>query len=61
MEELIQLINTNAQAFNKAALAQAERGNKAAGRRARKYALELIAALKEFRKQSMAKYKGQAE
>ena len=55
MEELITRINTNAQAFTTAAQLQSERGNKAAGLRARKYALELIADLKEFRKQSMAK------
>lgn len=54
MEELITRIATNAQSFNIAGMAQATRGNKAAGLRARKYALEMIADLKEFRKQSMA-------
>ena len=57
MEELIARINANAQAFNTAAQAQVSRNNKAAGQRARKYALEIIADLKEFRKLSNAKSK----
>ena len=39
--------------FEKDAKAQAEKGNKAAGTRARKSALELQKALKEFRKESV--------
>ena len=57
MEELITRINTNAQLFIADAQLQAERGNKAAGLRARKTAIRLIEDLKEFRKQSNAKAK----
>lgn len=52
MEELVQKINALAAEFNTSATAQATKGNKAAGLRARKNALELIALLKEFRKES---------
>ncbi len=55
MEELVKRISEQANAFIVDATAQAERGNKAAGLRARKVALSLINDLKEFRKQSMAK------
>lgn len=57
MEELVKKINELAAAFNVDANAQAVKGNKAAGLRARKEALELINALKEFRKVSMDKAK----
>lgn len=57
MEELVQKINELSAAFNTDASAQATKGNKAAGLRARKEALELIGLLKEFRKQSMEKAK----
>lgn len=57
MEELVKKINELATAFNADATAQAVKGNKAAGLRARKSALELINALKEFRKESMEKAK----
>ena len=57
MEELVKKINELSAAFNADATAQAVKGNKAAGLRARKSALELIDALKEFRKESMKKAK----
>ena len=52
MKELLEKINANMDAFRKDAAAQAEKGNKAAGLRARKAALELMKDLKEFRKVS---------
>lgn len=57
MEELVKNIEALAAEFVKDATAQAVKGNKAAGLRARKNALELIAVLKEFRKASMEKAK----
>lgn len=57
MEELVQKISELAAAFNVDATAQAVKGNKAAGLRARKEALELINLLKDFRKESNAKAK----
>ena len=57
MEELVQNFNDLAASFSANAIAQATKGNKAAGLRARKDALELIAVLKEFRKESTAKSK----
>lgn len=57
MEELVKKINELAVAFDADATAQATKGNKAAGLRARKNALELINLLKEFRKESTAKAK----
>lgn len=57
MEELVQKINALAEAFATDAAAQATKGNKAAGLRARKDALELIGLLKEFRKASVEKAK----
>lgn len=57
MEELVQKINALAAEFNTDATAQAVKGNKAAGLRARKTALELTTLLKEFRKVSMEKAK----
>lgn len=57
MEELVQKINELSAEFNANATAQATKGNKAAGLRARKNALELINLLKEFRKESAAKAK----
>lgn len=58
MEELVKTISEQATAFLADAKLQTEKGNKAAGKRARKVALELIANLKEFRKQSTAKANG---
>lgn len=53
MEELVKTISEQTEAFNADAKLQAVKGNKAAGLRARKVALELIKNLKEFRKLSM--------
>ena len=53
MKELLEKIFANAEAFKADASAQAEKGNKAAGARARKAALALIKDLKEFRKASV--------
>lgn len=53
MKELIEKINAEIAAFQKDAEAQLEKGNKAAGTRARKASLELTKLLKEFRKLSI--------
>jgi len=53
MKKLIEAINANAEQFNVNAQALAEKGNKAAGLRARKISLELEKQLKEFRKESV--------
>ena len=53
MKELLEKIIANAQAFKADAEAQLEKGNKAAGARARKAALALMKDLKEFRKVSI--------
>ena len=53
MKELLEKINTQTEAFKKDSEAQLLKGNKAAGARARKAALELIKELKEFRKVSV--------
>lgn len=53
MKELVKNINAEAAVFAANAEAQASKGNKAAGRRARKAALDLIKDLKEFRKVSV--------
>lgn len=53
MQELVNKFNELAAAFAADAQAQATKGNKAAGLRARKEALEIIAVLKEFRKASV--------
>lgn len=52
MEKLLEQINDRIAAFQKDAYLQWFKG-KAAGRRARKAALELMALLKEFRKASL--------
>ena len=52
MKELIAKIEETYAAFVADATAQAEKGNKAAGTRARKAALELSKLMKEFRKVS---------
>ncbi len=57
MEELVQKIKEQSDAFYADAIAQAVKGNKAAGLRSRKNALALIALLKEYRKASMEKAK----
>ena len=53
MKELIEKINAEYQDFAKDAEAQLNKGNKAAGARARKAALALMKDLKEFRKASV--------
>ena len=50
MKELIEKINAEFEAFSKEAEQQVEKGNKAAGTRARKSALELSKLFKDFRK-----------
>lgn len=53
MKELLTKIEAAVAAFNEDANAQAEKGNKAAGTRARKTSLEIEKAMKEFRKVSL--------
>jgi hypothetical protein len=53
MNELIAKIEETYAAFIADAKAQAEKGNKAAGLRARKASMELGEAIKEFRKVSV--------
>ena len=53
MNELVSKIKELSEAFLMDAATQAERGNKAAGTRARKASLELEKLLKEFRKVSL--------
>ena len=53
MKELIEKIQNDYAAFAAEATAQAEKGNKAAGTRARKISLELEKAMKAFRKASI--------
>ena len=57
MKELIEKIKCEMEAFCKDADAQALKGNKAAGTRARKSALELGKLMKEFRKVSVEESK----
>ncbi|WLD24348.1 histone H1 [Flavobacterium dauae] len=54
MKELIEKIAASFEAFKTDAELQTEKGNKAAGTRARKASLELEKLLKEFRKDSVA-------
>lgn len=54
MKALVAKINEEVAVFQANAEAQAVKGNKAAGARARKAALELMKDLKEFRKVSVA-------
>lgn len=53
MEELVKKIQAEFEAFVADATAQMEKGNKAAGTRARKSSLELEKMLKDFRKASL--------
>ena len=53
MEELVGKIKAELEAFATDAALQAEKGNKAAGTRARKSSLDLEKLLKEFRKLSL--------
>ncbi|MBE6210765.1 MAG: histone H1 [Rikenellaceae bacterium] len=57
MKNLVDQINAQVEAFQANAAAQVEKGNKAAGTRARKAALELCKLLKEFRKVSVEEAK----
>ena len=54
MNELIAKIKELAEALLVDATAQAEKGNKAAGTRARKASLEIEKLMKQFRKESIA-------
>jgi hypothetical protein len=53
MKQLVDKINGVIAEFQSNATAQVEKGNKAAGARARKASLELSALLKDFRKESV--------
>ena len=53
MESLVQQIQAAYEAFKADAALQVEKGNKAAGTRARKASLELEKLMKEFRKTSL--------
>ncbi|MCS4239825.1 hypothetical protein M2306_001337 [Myroides gitamensis] len=53
MNELIEKINASFETLKADAELQVEKGNKAAGTRARKTSLELEKLLKEFRKASL--------
>ena len=53
MEQLVSKIKAELEAFATDAVLQVEKGNKAAGTRARKSSLELEKLLKEFRKVSI--------
>ena len=57
MKELVEKINAEIAAFQENAEAKVVKGNKAAGARARKAALELMKDLKEFRKVSVEEAK----
>jgi len=53
MKDLVSKLQADVDAFFKDAEAQIEKGNKAAGTRARKASLEIEKALKAFRKSSL--------
>jgi len=53
MDKLIEKLKADAEAFFTDAQSQFEKGNNAAGRRARKFSMDLEKALKEFRKKSV--------
>lgn len=53
MKELVDQINAEIAVFAENAAAQVEKGNKAAGARARKAALNLMKLMKDFRKASV--------
>lgn len=57
MNKLVEQIQAEFEAFQKNAEAQVVKGNKAAGTRARKAALNLTKLLKEFRKVSVEEAK----
>jgi len=54
MEEILKKVAELYASFEKDANAQVEKGNKAAGTRARKASLEIEKLMKEFRKASLA-------
>lgn len=54
MKELLENINAHIDAFQKDAALQCEKGNKAAGMRARKEALHIGKLMSQFRKESVA-------
>ncbi len=54
MKKLVNEINAKIADFQENAAQQVEKGNKAAGARARKASLELEKMLKQFRKDSIA-------
>lgn len=53
MKKLVEQINAELELFQKNAAAQVEKGNKAAGTRARKAALNISKLMKDFRKASV--------
>ncbi len=53
MKELVKQINAEIEVFQTNAAAQVEKGNKAAGTRARKAALNISKLMKDFRKASV--------
>jgi len=53
MKELVDAINAEIEVFQKNAEAQVVKGNKAAGTRARKSALNICKLMKDFRKASV--------
>lgn len=53
MKTLVEQINAEFEVFAANAAAQVEKGNKAAGTRARKAALEISKLMKDFRKASV--------
>ncbi len=57
MQALLTKIKTEIETFVKEAEAQIEKGNKAAGTRARKAAMEISKQMKEFRKLSVEESK----
>lgn len=52
MKELVEQIKAEYEVFEKNAEAQVEKGNKAAGARARKSALQIMKMMKDFRRVS---------
>ncbi|UNY98733.1 histone H1 [Zhouia spongiae] len=57
MKDLLERIESEIETFKSEATLQVEKGNKAAGTRARKSALELSKLFKEFRKVSVEESK----
>ncbi|MBQ6952797.1 MAG: histone H1 [Bacteroidales bacterium] len=57
MKELVEKIKAEFEEFAKNAEAQVEKGNKAAGARARKSALKIMKDMKDFRKVSVEEAK----